>query len=282
MKAIKHFAIVAVAAVATMSSAQAAWTFDTTTNAGDLIIGIKATGGQGQNTNLFYNLGVATNFLNGGGRSNTPVVNINTDLVAAFGASWATRTDLSFGVIANRSNLTTGDPDGAGPQEAARILYLSRNASAPGSATLYGNGSSTINGQTATPYLGLKNGLATLSETAQANGVASLDISNTSTANGDAILNSFTAWTTSGANSDLAFNVTPSVQFLSQLGNGATRYADIQRIGRSGQTTPATTYIATVSFDTLGNISVIPEPSSMLLVGAAGVAGILRRRRPTA
>lgn len=281
MKAIKHFAIAAVAAVATISSANAAWTFNTTTNAGDLIIGIKATGGQGQNTNLFYNLGVATTFLNGGGRG-TNIANINTDLVATFGASWATRTDLFFGVIANRSNLATSDPDGAGPQEAGRILYLSRTASAPGSAALYGNGSSTINGQTATPYSGLKNGLATLSETAQANGVASLDISGTSTANGDAILNSFTAWTTSGANSDLAFNVTPSVQFLSQLGNGATSFADIQRIGRSGETTPVTTYIATVSFDQLGNISVIPEPSSMLLVGAAGVAGLLLRRRPTA
>jgi hypothetical protein len=282
MKAIKHLAIAATAAVVTMSSANAAWTFNTTSNAGDLIIGIKATGGTGQNTNMFYNLGLATNYLNGGSQGFK--ANINSDLVAAYGSDWATRTDLYFGVIANRSATNNGgDPDGTGPLEASRILYLSRTTSTPGGSTLYANGTNNANSAVASNYVGLKNGLATLNH-ANSSVVATLDISGTSTANADAILNSFTAWTTSGAGSDQTFNSVPSAQFLSQLGNNVTNYADIQRIGKSSNGTApnATTLITTVSFDTLGNISVIPEPSSMLLLGAAGAASLLRRRRQTA
>lgn len=280
MKLFRNLTLAATVAMASFGSANAAWTFNTTTNAADLILGIRATAGQGSTTNLFYNLGSSTTFRDGGGRG--LVGNISTDLIATFGAGWATRTDLFFGVIGNRTNVSGADPDGAGPMDAGRVLYLSRNASAPGEAALYPQGSNNSNSTMATSYDGLKLGLATLSETAQGNNVASLDISNTSTADGNAILNSFTAKTTSGAGSDRAFNGVASADFLGSVGNSVTtNYIDIQRIGVQGNSQP-TSYVGTVSFDNLGNVSIVPEPSSLLLIGAAGVASLLRRRREQA
>ena len=275
MKSLRKSVIVAAATLATFSSAHAAWTF----NDQDTFLAIKATGGTGSDINLFYNLGSSTVLRDGGGRG-VNLVNISTDLVAAYGAGWGTRTDLFFGVVATRTNVSAGTTNTTAPggSDANRVLYMSRNASAPFTSPLYTTGTNPANGSTAGPITSFKTLLAsTANLTAQANGVYSLPASE---------INSFTDYTLSGPNDENSFENFTTTAFLSSLGNSATGFADIQRIDSRGTASNflggATSHVATVSIDTLGNISVIPEPSSLMLLGAAGAASLLRRRRTNA
>lgn len=105
-------ALVAAAAATSSASAQVVL------NSGDLILSFRITSGSGTGatTNLEVDLGAATNFeglapgtvlsLNSGSGSN-PGLNV-ADLVATYGANWATRADLSFGVTGATTNLNTG------------------------------------------------------------------------------------------------------------------------------------------------------------------------------
>jgi cytoskeletal protein RodZ len=64
------------------------------------------------------------------------------------------------------------------------------------------------------------------------------------------------------------------------VAGGTTRYADIQRLGGStGSIAYTNTTITTLAIDNLGNISLIPEPSSLTLAGLAALALVTRRRR---
>ncbi len=271
MKPIKHLLIAASAAIVTAGSGHAAFVV----NDADIILGIKATGGTGSNINLFFNVGSSTNLRDGGGQG--LIGNINSDLVAAYGATWSTRSDLFFGVIGSRTNLPGGDPDGAGPLDPNRTVYIGRNVSVAGSSVPYfenisSNGASSY----ATPYSGYRDFVQGLAETALGQGVASLDLNTFPT-------QSFTDSTTTGSSQDRSFGgVFLNAQFLSNLGNNTTNFSDIQRIQPGTAPAPGTSIVGTVVFDQLGNVSVIPEPSSILLVGAAGAASLFRRRRQAA
>ena len=69
-------------------------------NLGDLILSFRATGGAGQNVNLEVDLGSVAQFqgLAAGTTLSVSRLNVN-DLIATYGASWATRTDLFWSVI---------------------------------------------------------------------------------------------------------------------------------------------------------------------------------------
>jgi hypothetical protein len=102
-----------------------------TFNHGDLLLGVQATGGTGDTTNVFVNLGSA-GYLNLNNPNQGYIKNINDELVAAFGANWFSRTDLHFGVIANRSNNGT-DPEEYG--DPSRTFYISQSTTTPGGST---------------------------------------------------------------------------------------------------------------------------------------------------
>lgn len=252
------------------SSAMAAWTFSDP----DLVIGFQALAGQGSTTNLFFNAGNSYNFANGTGSSGL-IGNINDDLVATYGASWNTRTDLYFGVIGNRSNLSPGSPTFEtgipGVSDPGRTVYVSAAATTVGGAALRPQfGSSTL-GNGASKYAGLRTNLPGFSETVFGDGVASLN----QTTQPVAWNNGWTFW-----------NPTPGAAFGVMTGGiqqkfgqaGTNNIVDIQRMVAS---TPSV-YVGSFIISDNGNItaiSAVPETSSSVLAIAIATAGTFRRRR---
>lgn len=244
------------------SSAMAAWTF----SSADLVIGFQAVGGTGTTTNLFFNLGDSYAFSQNGTLGT--VGNINDDLTATYGANWFSRTDLYFGVFANRSNLSpTSDPAGLGT-DAGRTVYLSSPTVSIGGANLRPTLGNSALGNGTTPYAGLRTNLGGFSETAFGDGVASLN----QTTQPVAWSNSWTAWNpTPGA----AFNVFSGGIQQSFGGGGSSAIVDIQRMTGGSPTT----YVGSVIIGSDGSISAVPETSSSLLAAAAGALACFRRRR---
>ena len=95
---------------------------------GDILMGIRATAGTGSGTTYVVNLGAASGYRDAIGvdafnRRTLDLGNIGTDLAATFGANWASRTDLNWGIAGTSSNTATVGGDAAG------TLYLSRSQS---------------------------------------------------------------------------------------------------------------------------------------------------------
>lgn len=139
---------------------------------GDLVLGVQATTGQGATTNVFFNLGSATALRD----SPSPglVANLDVELQAAFGAAWATRTDLYFGVIAVRTNT---QPSGLGSQapvngDPGRTIYASKGTATAGSATPWSGFSVSSLGTAANSVVGMVDAIDNL--TANANQVLTL------------------------------------------------------------------------------------------------------------
>ncbi len=79
----------------------------------DLILGFRATGGQGQNINLEVNLGSASQFQNLSAGATLLISRLSAaDLAAAYGSNWASRTDLFWGVVGTAGRVS-GGPNGA-------------------------------------------------------------------------------------------------------------------------------------------------------------------------
>lgn len=107
---------------------------------GDLIMGFRATGGNGADTNVFFNLGDPTTFRDG--TNPTTFQNIGNVLSSVFGSNWYTRDDLRFGAIANLSDKTpqgapTPIPTPPVKGDPSRTVYASRATTTPGQATLF-------------------------------------------------------------------------------------------------------------------------------------------------
>jgi hypothetical protein len=100
-----------------------------TAAAGDLILGFKATGGMGADTNLEVNLGPASDFYGAAPGSATVLTKLSVqDLVETYGGDWATRSDLFWGVAG-----TTGVAAVSGVP--ARTIWASRPEATPGTAS---------------------------------------------------------------------------------------------------------------------------------------------------
>lgn len=122
---------------------------------GDLILGVQATGGTGATTNVFFNLGPAHTLRDDPNPAGT-LVNLDTELTAAFGAGWSSRTDLYFGVIANRSNATPSGIGSAAPEngDPARTIYTSKGVAVAGTGTPWTGFSVSALGLAATAHQG--------------------------------------------------------------------------------------------------------------------------------
>lgn len=261
------------------SSAMGAFTF---TN-GDMILGFQATGGQGSSINVYFDLGSGT-----AARDNPSiglVGNISTALSTAYGANWYSRTDLQFGVL---GNLNFGPNTGFGSQGAvngdpSRTFYVSTPSSAPELGALYASGaiSSSGLGTAGNNFSGMEGVLSSSSNyTTSASNEAVIDfgVNNNPLITGN-------SWTTLVPSSNSALSTfTGGIQ--QSFGKGGTEtYADIQRIlSTNSGANPlgivgGGTYETTLSIGSNGNISLVPEPSSVLLSSMAGLALVFRRRR---
>jgi len=105
----KLFLTALLAALGTAITARA----QVSANMSDLVLGFRATGGQGQNVNLEVNLGSAGQFI---GQSSGTTLLLSrlsaVDLSATYGANWATRTDLVWGIVGTAGRIS-GGPNGA-------------------------------------------------------------------------------------------------------------------------------------------------------------------------
>jgi len=122
---------------------------------GDLILGVQATGGTGATTNVFFNLGAAHTLRDNPNPAGT-LVNLDAELVAAFGAGWNARTDLYFGVFANRSNATPSGIGSVAPEngDPARTIYTSKGVTVAGTGVPWTGYSVSALGSAATTHQG--------------------------------------------------------------------------------------------------------------------------------
>ncbi len=99
----------------------------------DLILGFRASGGQGGGANLEVNLGSAATYAALAPNTSFVVTNLSAlDLVSTYGANWDARNDLAFGIVgATGASIVGGIP--------ARTIWAS-------------NGQ-TISGTTSTPWV---------------------------------------------------------------------------------------------------------------------------------
>lgn len=112
---------------------------------GNLILAFQATGGQGSQQNVFYDLGPAINFRDNGNQG--VLANLGASLSNAYGSDWYTRTDLFFGVIGNL-NYQPNSGLGSRPVvdgDPSRTVYSSLPTAAPGGALLYPAGAYSSN-----------------------------------------------------------------------------------------------------------------------------------------
>ncbi|MDH4410080.1 MAG: hypothetical protein QE273_10735 [Verrucomicrobiales bacterium] len=127
---------------------------------GDLILGVRATGGTGATKNVFFNLGAAHALRTSPSPAGT-LVNLDVELTAAFGAGWNARTDLYFGVFANRSNATPSGIGSALPEngDPARTIYTSKGVTTAGTGTPWSGFSVSSLGLAATAHQGQINAI---------------------------------------------------------------------------------------------------------------------------
>lgn len=92
---------------------------------GDLILGFRATAAPGSDANLEVNLGKVSDLVAGTTTIHTRLV--VQDLRDTYGDNWATRTDLSWGIIG-----TTGTSSAIAP---ARTIWASAPETTPGTAS---------------------------------------------------------------------------------------------------------------------------------------------------
>jgi hypothetical protein len=252
-------------------------------NNGDLVLGFQASGGTGNTKNVFFNLGSGVSARNGVGMG-TELGNIGSTLTGVFGSNWYTRSDVWFGVL---GNLNANPNSGVGNRPAvdgdpSRTWYVSRAASTAGSAALISAGTyvSSSLGTAGTNFSGLEGYLPNL--TKQADGSAILDQS----ANPTEWNNSWSKWNpiTNGAQGASLTVFTGGVQ--QTFGKtGSETFIDLQRVlststgANPAGTVGGGTYVASYSINSTGAITMVPEPSSTLLIGVAGLGLALRRRR---
>jgi hypothetical protein len=107
MKKLFLTALLAIFGVALTARAQVS------ANLNDLVLGFRASGGQGQNVNLEVNLGSVSQFQNQPAGTTLLISRLSAaDLAATYGANWATRTDLTWGIVGTAGRIS-GGPNGA-------------------------------------------------------------------------------------------------------------------------------------------------------------------------
>lgn len=257
------------------TTATAAWTFDD----GDLVLAFQATSGQGQAQNLYFNLGSAAGFRDNGGQGT--LGNIQSDLVAIYGADWYNRDNLWFGVFGNYSNaplITNPAPVNGDPSV---TLYASRAASVPGASATWSFGGSASMNSAATQFAGTKTVIQGLVESAFGDGAALLD-------QGLDPVGWNNSWSVRNPTPGAAFgSFTGGIQ--NNFGKGdAMTLVDVQRILATTTGADPTgslrtgDYITSIVIGPDGSITAIPEPSTGLLALGAGLCLALRRRRSSA
>ena len=215
----------------------------------DLLLGIRASGGLGQETAYLVNLGQYSTYSSAapGSSFTLSLGNIAADLADIYGAGWSTRTDLYWGIVGSNSSASPG-------------VIASRESGLPGWQALALDDRGFA--KTAIQSV-LFNGYAGKESTANSDlAVAQTGVSGAS------------SWLHQVSGTPLDFAVWSSIE--TSVGGGAD--LELYRIATSGVSNPGS-----FSLGSDGSITfnAIPEPSVSLLA-VAGVSALVagRRRRP--
>lgn len=237
----------------------------TTPAPGTLFLGFRAAGGQGASTSYLVSIGSDLTYRNATPNTSFTVSglgDIGADLVAAYGSNWHSREDLFWGVFGVRNTV---------------------------SSTVYGSRAQSPVGTLSAPWPSLdataRNGTAS-AITSVLEGTGGYTGSE-STANSPVATLQPNSAQASSYNKQVATQGTTDFGSLSQWGDiedsfdsGASGTAlDLYRIASTGVTRTGTFTIDTAG--TLTFAAPVPEPTTTLLLGAAGLALILRRRTPS-
>jgi PEP-CTERM motif len=277
---LKKTTLAAAALVAlTCGSASAA-----TYAAGDLLIGFVAAGGTGADTTLVANLGSAAAYRDRT-TDNLSVITLGTQLSATFGSTWYERSDLYVSLLAARSSsptsstLVNGDP--------ARTLYASQPRSAVG---IVGEASSTIPSLSNfnTPAVAMV-AVATRFSTSAVNGTWTIPDSLANTIDEFTRPTNPVSYDAYQSSVEQTFSVgtwgtiglAGSVEAALDLYRNQARN-DIATQSGFGEPVGPGTFEGTFTVDQSGQVAflaAVPEPGSVLMLGLAGLGGLLRRRR---
>lgn len=242
--------------------------------AGDLLLGFRATGGTGSTSNLVVNLGQADTIYRDSTSGVASIADLGAILTSTYGSDWATRSDLSWGVLGVRdpsgigAAVVDGDPKRTSYVSAAQTTY------APGTqqSAAWNIPGSTTRGDIANAINDLQVAYAAASGT-------SLAVIDASTPN---------SWTDQVV-TDGNFKLPGSLEASSADGIDATGL-DLYRILNTATganptgTAGVGSYEGTFTISSSGvvgfSVGAVPEPSRALLA-ACGLGGLLlRRRRP--
>ena len=234
--------------------------------AGDLLLGFRASGGTGSSTNLVVNLGQADTVYRDATSSISNIADLGAILTSTYGSDWATRSDLSWGVVGVRTSSSLNSTADGDPQR-TNYLSVAQGAPAPTIST------STARGDVATAIVDL----GTVYAAASGTSYALLDASSP---------NSWTEQVVTDSN----FKLGSSIEASSATGIDDASL-DLYRIlhTTTGANPTGTVGVGslegTFAIDSSGvvsfNVGAVPEPSRALLA-AFGLAGLVLRRRRSA
>ena len=144
-------------------------------NLNDLVLGFRATGGQGQTLNLEVDLGNVSLYTHPANAPVTITRLVAADLSGTYGSAWNARTDLYWGIVGTAGRVGTGGPDGqplatlwATKAESTvgtksdPFVPASRSAqnfASSGIETLLSSAPGSLNGAMATPNSGFAAGI---------------------------------------------------------------------------------------------------------------------------
>ena len=250
----------------------------------DLILGFRASGGQGSGSNLEVNLGSASSYSGLAPNTSFVVSNLSAlDLVSTYGANWDARNDLAFGIVgATGASIVNGIP--------ARTIWASNGQTIPGTPStpwVRGSASGQQNsaGAITTMYSGptgsLTNGSAT------PNSAFSSVIDNT-LGGSWTVQDDITAGQSFRRFTPTVTTPLGSIPTLPSIYNGTTGYSvlDVWEL-RPG--TGDGVLLGSFGLNAGGQLvfsnspsvfAAIPEPATTAVLAGAACALFVRRRRP--
>lgn len=260
MKSRKSNSILAAAAVlsASLLSASAA---TVTYTQGDLLMGFRATGGQGAGTSYVVNIGQASGYRDATTYGTVPIAgDLNADLTALYGSNWSTRSDILWGIAGTPSNTATVGGD------APPTLYASKPETSPGvSGAGWTIAGSSTRLSVATTIVSLQSSFAGYQATTNSPVATLMD---------DSVANTWRQYMASGGNASYTSGNKDFGAFANiegTLNQGLTLFRVTNASAGSNE--------GTFSLSSSGSLSFVPEPTSSLLAGLGVLGLVLRRRR---
>jgi hypothetical protein len=216
---------------------------------GDLLIGFRASGGQGSTNSLLINIGSRTNYFATATAFNLSVGNIGADLSGTYGTNWFSRPDLFWGIF--------------GATESVSPLLLASRARIDGAVVT-------------TPWPAEPDaGVRTITKSEIVSVTTQFNLLTATTNSPDAALQLNTAnngsynWQVT-ANSGTDFG---SVSQWSSIEGNPNQVLDLWQISGT------TTHRGAFNIDGAGQIAFVPEPSTYALLGLGALALVIARWR---